>query len=117
MYRDVRGRFDLVVVVKIVELVLQVVKLVVDRGPAIPAVTCVSRRRDDPLPGTLPLGYRIDHGTDGGAHLWPADGGISIGLQVTDAPKVGKTGGSAVTSDRRPPSCDPKPAQCRSAAA
>jgi predicted enzyme related to lactoylglutathione lyase len=36
------------------------------------------------------LGYRIEHGADGGAHLWPADGGISVGLQLTDALKLGK---------------------------
>jgi len=36
------------------------------------------------------LGYRIDRGQDGDAHLRPADGGLSVWLQPTDAAKVGK---------------------------
>ncbi|MEU4215616.1 VOC family protein [Actinoplanes sp. NPDC026623] len=36
------------------------------------------------------LGYRVEQGDDGDAHLWPADGGLSVWLQPTDAPKVGK---------------------------
>jgi hypothetical protein len=36
------------------------------------------------------LGYRIEHGTDGDAHLWPPDGGLSVWLQPTDAAKAGK---------------------------
>jgi hypothetical protein len=36
------------------------------------------------------LGYEIDYGDDGDAHLWPRDGGLSVWLQPTDAPKDGK---------------------------
>jgi hypothetical protein len=36
------------------------------------------------------LGYRIDRGEDGNAHLWPPDGGLSVWLQHTDAAKAGK---------------------------
>ncbi len=38
------------------------------------------------------LGYRIDRGDDGDAHLWPPDGagGLSVWLQPTDATKSGK---------------------------
>ncbi|AGZ41364.1 VOC family protein [Actinoplanes friuliensis] len=37
------------------------------------------------------LGYRIERGDDGDAHLWPRDGGgLSVWLQPTDAPKAGK---------------------------
>jgi hypothetical protein len=36
------------------------------------------------------LGYRIEHGDDGDAHLWPPDGGLSVWLQPTGTPKTGK---------------------------
>jgi predicted enzyme related to lactoylglutathione lyase len=36
------------------------------------------------------LGYRIDRGADGNVHLRPADSGLSVWLQPTDAPKNGK---------------------------
>ncbi|MET3424840.1 catechol 2,3-dioxygenase-like lactoylglutathione lyase family enzyme [Actinoplanes tereljensis] len=36
------------------------------------------------------LGYRIERGDDGDAHLWPAGGGLSVWLQPTIAPKAGK---------------------------
>jgi len=36
------------------------------------------------------LNYRIEHGSDGNAHLMPPDGGLSVWLQHTDAPKNGK---------------------------
>jgi len=36
------------------------------------------------------LGYRIERGDAGDAHLWPPDGGLSVWLQPTDAPKAGK---------------------------
>jgi catechol 2,3-dioxygenase-like lactoylglutathione lyase family enzyme len=37
------------------------------------------------------LGYRIDKGADGDAHLWPPDGdGLSVWLQPTGAVKAGK---------------------------
>jgi len=36
------------------------------------------------------LGYRIERGGDGDAHLWPPDGGLSVWLQPTDAVKAGK---------------------------
>jgi predicted enzyme related to lactoylglutathione lyase len=36
------------------------------------------------------LGYRIDRGADGDAHLWPPDGGLSVWLQPTAVPKIGK---------------------------
>ncbi|MFI5897303.1 VOC family protein [Actinoplanes sp. NPDC051513] len=36
------------------------------------------------------LGYRIDRGEDGTVHLWPPEGGLSVWLQRTDAPKTGK---------------------------
>jgi hypothetical protein len=36
------------------------------------------------------LGYRIERGGDSDAHLWPADGGLSVWLQPTDTPKSGK---------------------------
>src|SRR5689334_16809033 len=30
------------------------------------------------------LGYRVDFGSDGDAHLWPPSGGLSVWLQPTD---------------------------------
>ncbi|MEU7907499.1 VOC family protein [Actinoplanes sp. NPDC049118] len=36
------------------------------------------------------LGYRIERGEDGNAHLRPPDGGLSVWLQRTEAPKAGK---------------------------
>jgi catechol 2,3-dioxygenase-like lactoylglutathione lyase family enzyme len=37
------------------------------------------------------LGYRIEHGDDGDAHLWPPRGsGLSVWLQPTDRPKTTK---------------------------
>lgn len=36
------------------------------------------------------LGYRVEHGKDDDAHLWPPDDGLSVWLQPTDAPKAGK---------------------------
>jgi predicted enzyme related to lactoylglutathione lyase len=36
------------------------------------------------------LGYRIERGVDGDAHLRPPDDGLSVWLQPTDAPKAGK---------------------------
>ena len=39
------------------------------------------------------LGYRIEPGDDGDAHLWPPDedpGRLSVWLQPTDEPKAGK---------------------------
>jgi catechol 2,3-dioxygenase-like lactoylglutathione lyase family enzyme len=36
------------------------------------------------------LGYRIEWGGDGDAHLWPDDGGLSVWLQPTTEPKTGK---------------------------
>jgi len=38
------------------------------------------------------LGYRIEPGDDGDAHLWPTAGaaGLSVWLQPTDKPKAGK---------------------------
>jgi catechol 2,3-dioxygenase-like lactoylglutathione lyase family enzyme len=36
------------------------------------------------------LGYRVEKGADGATHLWPPDGGLSVWLQPTDAPKAGK---------------------------
>jgi predicted enzyme related to lactoylglutathione lyase len=36
------------------------------------------------------LGYSIEQGDDGDAHLWSEDGGLSVWLQPTTAPKVGK---------------------------
>jgi catechol 2,3-dioxygenase-like lactoylglutathione lyase family enzyme len=36
------------------------------------------------------LGYRVDRGEDGNIHLRPPDGGLSVWLQPTDAPKTGK---------------------------
>jgi hypothetical protein len=37
------------------------------------------------------LGYRIEPGDDGDAHLWPISGsGLSMWLQPTDAPKTTK---------------------------
>ena len=36
------------------------------------------------------LGYRIDYGDDGDAHLWPPGDGLSVWLQPTDEPKSGK---------------------------
>jgi catechol 2,3-dioxygenase-like lactoylglutathione lyase family enzyme len=36
------------------------------------------------------LGYRIEHGEDGDAHLWPEGDGLSVWLQPTETPKVGK---------------------------
>jgi hypothetical protein len=36
------------------------------------------------------LGYRIDYGDDGDAHLWPPDGGLSVWLQPTGTAKTGK---------------------------
>ena len=36
------------------------------------------------------LGYRIEYGDDGDAHLWPPDGGLSVWLQPTGAPKTTK---------------------------
>lgn len=36
------------------------------------------------------LGYEIHYGDDGDAHLRPPDGGLSVWLQPTDAPKHAK---------------------------
>jgi predicted enzyme related to lactoylglutathione lyase len=36
------------------------------------------------------LGYRVEHGADGDAHLRPPDGGLSVWLQPTDTAKAGK---------------------------
>ncbi|BAL88784.1 hypothetical protein AMIS_35640 [Actinoplanes missouriensis 431] len=36
------------------------------------------------------LGYEIEFGRDGDAHLWPPDGGLSVWLQPTTEPKAGK---------------------------
>lgn len=36
------------------------------------------------------LGYRIEEGDDGDAHLRPPGGGLSVWLQPTDAPKTTK---------------------------
>ncbi|GAA4934591.1 VOC family protein [Actinoplanes utahensis] len=36
------------------------------------------------------LGYTIDYGDDGDAHLWPPDGGLSVWLQAAGEPKSGK---------------------------
>ncbi|BEL06848.1 VOC family protein [Actinoplanes sichuanensis] len=36
------------------------------------------------------LGYTVDFGDDGDAHLWPPAGGLSVWLQPTTAPKSGK---------------------------
>jgi hypothetical protein len=36
------------------------------------------------------LGYRIDRGDDGDAHLRSPDGGLSVWLQPTTEPKTGK---------------------------
>ncbi|MFC4070107.1 VOC family protein [Actinoplanes subglobosus] len=36
------------------------------------------------------LGYTIDRGDDGDAHLWPPDDGPSVWLQPTTEPKTGK---------------------------
>ena len=39
------------------------------------------------------LGYRIEWDQTGGGHLRPPDGGLSVWLQPTDAPKNGKNRG------------------------
>ncbi|MEU4563192.1 VOC family protein [Actinoplanes sp. NPDC023936] len=36
------------------------------------------------------LGYEIEYGQHGSAHLWPPDGGLSVWLQPTAEPKAGK---------------------------
>ncbi|MEU8241281.1 VOC family protein [Actinoplanes missouriensis] len=36
------------------------------------------------------LGYEIEFGQDGDAHLWPPDAGLSVWLQPTTEPKTGK---------------------------
>ncbi|WP_433796073.1 VOC family protein [Actinoplanes sp. CA-252034] len=36
------------------------------------------------------LGYTVEFGDDGDAHLWPLDGGLSVWLQPAGAPKSGK---------------------------
>ncbi len=36
------------------------------------------------------LGYRIERGDDGDAHLWPPSGGLSVWLQPTDQPRTTK---------------------------